>query len=110
MEFYQVRARLALLQHQFEQAETIYLEENAVGEMLNVYRSLNKWDALLQLADVKRLPESDSLKKEYYAWLMQTQQEDKAAEVFCQGVSIVSGINLEFSIISGINLEFSNFW
>ena len=81
MEFYQVRARLSLLQRHFEQAESIYLDENAVSEMLDIYRSLYKWDALLQLAEAKRLPEVDALKKEYYTWLMQTQQEDKAAEV-----------------------------
>lgn len=79
--FYQVRARLALLQNQFKQAEQVYLEENAVGEMLDVYRSLFKWDELLQLAEAKRLPELDALKREYYQWLMQTGQEEKAGEV-----------------------------
>ena len=79
--FYQVRARLALLQGQFKQAEQVYLEENAVGEMLEVYRALFKWDELLQLAEAKRLPELDTLKQEYYQWLMQTGQEEKAGEV-----------------------------
>ncbi|KAM3861396.1 intraflagellar transport protein 172 homolog [Diretmus argenteus] len=80
-DFYQVQARLAILDKNFKRAEMFYMEQNAIDEVLEMYQELNMWDDCIQVAEAKGHPELDSLRGNYYRWLMETGQDEKAGEV-----------------------------
>ena len=47
---YKVRARLALMRKNFKEAERIYLEQNSVQEVIEMYQKLHKWEEAIELA------------------------------------------------------------
>ena len=49
-EFYEVRARLALLGGEYKVAETIYLEQGKAQEAIQMYQSLHRWSDALDVA------------------------------------------------------------
>eukprot|EP00826_Nyctotherus_ovalis_P043861 TRINITY_DN4676_c0_g1_i2.p1 TRINITY_DN4676_c0_g1~~TRINITY_DN4676_c0_g1_i2.p1 ORF type:complete len:185 (-),score=75.36 TRINITY_DN4676_c0_g1_i2:15-569(-) len=79
--FYLVQAKLAILDKDFHRAEAILLAQNEVEEAMDMYQELHKWDESLRLAEMKNHPEIKELKASYIQWLLQTNQEAKAAEV-----------------------------
>ncbi|XP_064411524.1 intraflagellar transport protein 172 homolog [Latimeria chalumnae] len=91
---YQVRARLAMLEKNYKLAEMYYLEHNAVDEAMEMYQELHMWDNCIAVAEVKNHPELENLKKSYYHWLMETNQEEKAGEVKESEGDYIGAINL----------------
>ncbi|XP_030838935.1 intraflagellar transport protein 172 homolog isoform X2 [Strongylocentrotus purpuratus] len=81
MNHYSVRAKLAALNKDFWDAETIYLEQNAIDEAMEMYQELHKWDEAINVAQGKGHPELETLRRNYYQWLMDTRQEEKAGEL-----------------------------
>ncbi|XP_076011253.1 intraflagellar transport protein 172 homolog [Genypterus blacodes] len=79
--FFQVQARLALLDKNFKLAEMHYVEQNAIDEAIEIYQELHMWDDCIAVAEAKGHPELDGLRGNYYQWLMVTNQEEKAGEV-----------------------------
>ncbi|XP_021109553.1 intraflagellar transport protein 172 homolog [Heterocephalus glaber] len=80
-DFYQVRARLAMLEKNYKLAEMIFLEQNAVEEAMNMYQELHRWDECIAVAEAKGHPALEKLRRDYYQWLMDTQQEERAGEL-----------------------------
>lgn len=80
-DFYQVRARLAMLEKNYKLAEMIFLEQNAVEEAMNMYRELHRWDECIAVAEAKGHPALEKLRRDYYQWLMDTHQEERAGEL-----------------------------
>ncbi|XP_074847703.1 intraflagellar transport protein 172 homolog isoform X2 [Carettochelys insculpta] len=78
---YQVRARLAMLEKNYELAEMIFLEQNAVEEAMEMYQELHMWDECILVAEAKGHPSLEKLRRGYYQWLLDTHQEEKAGEV-----------------------------
>jgi len=39
-----------------------------------MYQALHKWDAAIEVAEAKSHPELQTLRKNYYQWLMETHQ------------------------------------
>ncbi|CAH8497562.1 unnamed protein product [Dicrocoelium dendriticum] len=91
---YQVEARLALLGKDFKSAEHILLAHNAVGEAVAMYRSVNKWESALEIAEAKSWTGLDKLRKEYQTWLSETGQDEKAAELRQREGDLVGAITL----------------
>lgn len=46
-----------------------------------MYQELHKWDETIKLAVRCKHPDAEELKKNYYNWLLETGQEEKAAEI-----------------------------
>ncbi len=46
-----------------------------------MYQELHKWDESIKIAEKKNHPDVADLKANYYQWLLDTNQEEKAAEV-----------------------------
>ena len=44
MDFYEVKARMAVFSRQFKDAEAIYLDNNQVDSVIRMYQNMNKWD------------------------------------------------------------------
>ncbi|ELV13731.1 Intraflagellar transport protein 172 like protein [Tupaia chinensis] len=80
-DFYRVRARLAMLDKNYKLAEMIFLEQNAVEEAMDMYRELHRWDECIAVAEAKGHPSLEKLRRGYYQWLMDTQQEERAGEL-----------------------------
>ncbi|XP_050401065.1 intraflagellar transport protein 172 homolog [Patella vulgata] len=81
---YKVRARLAIMEKRFKEAEGIYLEQNHVDEAMEMYQELHMWDEAIQVAEAKSHPELETLKRNYNQWLMETGQEEAAGDVMLQ--------------------------
>ena len=45
-----VRAKLAVLEKQYKQAEGIYLEQGMIDQAMEMYQELHKWDDSLEIA------------------------------------------------------------
>ncbi|KAI1897568.1 hypothetical protein AGOR_G00084610 [Albula goreensis] len=80
-EYYQVKARLAMLDKNYKMAEMYYMEQNAIEEVMEMYQELHMWDDCIAVAEAKGHPELDNLRRSYYQWLMETNQDEKAGEV-----------------------------
>eukprot|EP01006_Ploeotia_vitrea_P031095 TRINITY_DN63406_c0_g1_i1.p1 TRINITY_DN63406_c0_g1~~TRINITY_DN63406_c0_g1_i1.p1 ORF type:complete len:1553 (+),score=958.06 TRINITY_DN63406_c0_g1_i1:271-4659(+) len=72
------RARLALLNRQFKQAEAIYLQQGRLDKAVDMYRKLHKWEDALQVARSRGHSEYHQLLKEYYDHLVNSGQEEVA--------------------------------
>lgn len=94
MEHYSVRAKLALLEKQFKVAENIYIEQGQVDEAMSMYQEMHKWNLAVKVAEMKAHPELDTLKCNYYSWLVDSGQEDKAAEMKEEENDLVAAIQL----------------
>ncbi|XP_077366599.1 intraflagellar transport protein 172 homolog [Festucalex cinctus] len=81
MLFYQVQVRMAVLDKNMELAEMHYMEQNAVDEAIEMYQELHMWDKCIAVAEAKGHPELDALRGNYYQWLSDTLQHEKAGEV-----------------------------
>ncbi|XP_026810375.1 intraflagellar transport protein 172 homolog isoform X2 [Rhopalosiphum maidis] len=77
----EVWARIAVLNGQLQAAEVLYLEQNKVEKAIQMYLSLHKWENAIHLAESKNRPDVDDLKSQYHFWLLDTCQEEKAAEI-----------------------------
>ncbi|KAJ3395502.1 hypothetical protein HDU92_005616 [Lobulomyces angularis] len=80
IQHYAVKAKLAMLDKQFKIAENIYLEQGKVEDAMNMYQEMHKWNLSIKVAEMKNHPELETLKKNYYSWLIDSGQEDQAAE------------------------------
>ncbi|KAJ8009128.1 hypothetical protein DPEC_G00085660 [Dallia pectoralis] len=93
-EFYQVKARLAMLDKNYKLAEMYFMEQNAIDEVMEMYRELHMWDDCIAVAEAKGHPELENLRRSYYQWLMDTNQDEKAGEVKEGEQDYMGAINL----------------
>ncbi|XP_067274021.1 intraflagellar transport protein 172 homolog [Pseudorasbora parva] len=91
---YQVKARLAMLDKNFKLAEMYYMEQNAVDEVMEMYQELHMWDDCIAVAEAKGHPELDNLRRSYYSYLMETNQNEKAGEVKENEGDFTGAVNL----------------
>ncbi|GFH08380.1 WD_REPEATS_REGION domain-containing protein, partial [Haematococcus lacustris] len=99
---YAVRAQLAMLAKQWPAAEALLVAQGKVDECIAMYQDAYKyglpahagsheqadlggflalWEDALRVADQCKHPEAEALRGQYYKWLIQTGQEEKAGLV-----------------------------
>ncbi|KAL7748888.1 hypothetical protein RI367_005801 [Sorochytrium milnesiophthora] len=93
-EHYAVRAKLAVLDKQFKMAERIYLEQGRVEEAMDMYQEMHKWDLSIRVAEMANHAEVENLRKNYFQWLIESGQEDKAGELKETEGDYIGAINL----------------
>lgn len=81
IDYYQVRARLEIMNKEYKTAESIHLEQNKVEEAIQMYLDLHRWDDAIELAKVTDHPDLERLNETYFQWLQETGQEEKAGEL-----------------------------
>ncbi|KAJ3216179.1 hypothetical protein HDU67_009828 [Dinochytrium kinnereticum] len=91
---YAIRAKLAVLDKQFKIAEAVYLEQGKAEEAMEMYQEMHKWNLSIKVAEARNHPELEHLRKNYFQWLIDSGQEDKAGELKEEEGDIVSAINL----------------
>eukprot|EP01062_Namystynia_karyoxenos_P065890 TRINITY_DN59944_c0_g1_i1.p1 TRINITY_DN59944_c0_g1~~TRINITY_DN59944_c0_g1_i1.p1 ORF type:complete len:1796 (+),score=840.25 TRINITY_DN59944_c0_g1_i1:110-5389(+) len=94
MEHYLVRAKLAMLQKNFKAAETILLEHHQVDKAVEMWDDLFRFDESIAVAAAKQHPDTDKWRKKYFEWLMETKQQDLAAELREKEHKYADAINL----------------
>uniref|UniRef100_A0A3Q1FCG1 Intraflagellar transport 172 n=1 Tax=Acanthochromis polyacanthus TaxID=80966 RepID=A0A3Q1FCG1_9TELE len=92
--FYQVQAHVAMLDKNFKLAEMHYTEQNAVEEAIEMYQELHMWDDCIAVAEAKGHTELNTLRGNYYQWLTETGQDEKAGEVKESDGDFQGAINL----------------
>ncbi len=80
-EHYEVRAKLAVFDKQFKLAETIYLEQGRISEAMDMYQEMHKWDESIKVAEVRNHPDLETLKHNYFSWLVESGQEERAGKI-----------------------------
>lgn len=78
---YVVRAKLAQLSKQWPVAESLLLAQGRGPEAISMYQQAHRWEDAIRVAESLRHPDTNSLKHQYYDWLLETNQEEKAGLV-----------------------------
>ena len=114
-ENFRVQAKIAVLDKQFHRAEAILMDHNELEEAMAMYQELHRWDESIKLAEKRNHPDVKEFKENYYQWLLDTNQEAKAAEVREREGDFVTAIQLYLrgglpakaaNIVSNYNMSF----
>lgn len=106
---------MAVLNKHFHQAEAILLNYNEVEEAMAMYQELHRWDESIKIAEQRNHPDVREFKENYYQWLLDTNQEAKAAELKEREGDYITSINLYLrgglpakaaSIVNSTHMEF----
>uniref|UniRef100_A0A0N4ZD27 WD_REPEATS_REGION domain-containing protein n=1 Tax=Parastrongyloides trichosuri TaxID=131310 RepID=A0A0N4ZD27_PARTI len=79
-EDYRIKAKISLLKGNYKEAEKYYLGNNNLEEAIKMYRSLHKWDEAILLAKGMNYTKLSNLQQDYYKYLFETGQDQKAGE------------------------------
>uniref|UniRef100_A0A0X3PJC6 Intraflagellar transport protein 172 homolog n=1 Tax=Schistocephalus solidus TaxID=70667 RepID=A0A0X3PJC6_SCHSO len=73
---YKMHARILILEGRLKEAESVYLENNAVEEAIKMYTNLRKYEEALEVAEAKGWMDVEKLREEYQKWLSDTGQDE----------------------------------
>ena len=93
-DFWMVRARMAQMRGNLQEAEGIFVEQGKVDEAVAMYESLQMYDEALAVAESHGHPNAARMRKEFYSYLLKSGQEDKAAQLKEQDDDLLSAIDL----------------
>ncbi|DBA03525.1 TPA: hypothetical protein N0F65_011426 [Lagenidium giganteum] len=94
MVHWKVRARLALLKNDYRSAEHILLSQGQVEEAIEMYQHLHKWEDAIRVAEAKNHSGLETMKRNYYDYLLESRQEEKAALLKVKENDYASAISL----------------
>jgi len=80
-ENFRVQAKFAVLEKQFHKAEAILIQHDEIEEAMAMYQELHRWDESIKIAEKFKHQQVVEFKDNYFTWLLETNQEAKAAEV-----------------------------
>lgn len=70
-----------MLDKNFALAENILIQHDEIEEAMMMYQGLHRWDESIKIAERYKHQDVDQFKSDYFKWLLETNQEAKAAEV-----------------------------
>lgn len=76
-----VQAKLLIIDKQFNNAENLLLKNNLLDETMDVLMEVQKWDESVKIAEMYSHPKIKEIKQQYYNWLIDNDQLDKAAKI-----------------------------
>eukprot|EP00761_Pharyngomonas_kirbyi_P006752 gb/GECH01006760.1/.p1 GENE.gb/GECH01006760.1/~~gb/GECH01006760.1/.p1 ORF type:complete len:1732 (+),score=261.24 gb/GECH01006760.1/:1-5196(+) len=91
---YKVQVKLAILDQQFKKAEGIYLEHGQYEDARDMYKELHKFEDSINVVEAMGDPAADTMRQKYFEWLVDSNQQDKAAEMREREGNYVSAIQL----------------
>jgi intraflagellar transport protein 172 len=74
-----VQAKMAMLAKDFRTAELMYVEQGKTDDAIEMYQQLHRWDQAIEVADVQQHPEAEEMRKNYFQYLLDSGQEERAA-------------------------------
>eukprot|EP01138_Halocafeteria_seosinensis_P002138 gb/GECG01002188.1/.p1 GENE.gb/GECG01002188.1/~~gb/GECG01002188.1/.p1 ORF type:complete len:1780 (+),score=281.74 gb/GECG01002188.1/:1-5340(+) len=93
-DFWMVRARMAQMRGNLQEAEGIFIEQGKVDEAVGMYENLQMYDEALAVAESHGHPNAEKMRREFYNYLLKSGQEDKAAQLKEQEDDLISAIDL----------------
>jgi intraflagellar transport protein 172 len=91
---FRVLAKMSVFEKQFPQAEAILVQNGEIEEAMAMYQELHRWDESIKIAEKFKNPDVREFKDNYFQWLLETNQEAKAAEVKEREGDYYTAINL----------------
>ena len=93
-EHYLIRSKLALLEKDLRLAEDELLAQGKVDECILMYQNLFKHDAAIRVAEQNRHSSAITMRQEYFQYLLDTNQEERAAQLKEKEGDFMQAINL----------------
>lgn len=97
MSHWSVRSRMAQLNKELKIAETILVDQGQVEEAMEMYQLLHRWEDSIAVAEASNHPNVQELRQSYYQWLIDSGQQETAAELKEKEQDYMSAINLYIS-------------
>lgn len=91
---YQVRSYKNLLQKNLKDAEDDYLLQGKVDECIEMYQKLFKYEEAIRVAELSRHPDTQDMRMAYFQYLLDSNQEEKAAVLKEQEYDFQQAVNL----------------
>lgn len=91
---YMVRCRMALLHKDLKQAENELLNQGKVDECIEMYQKLFKHEEAIRVAEQNRHPDTVEMRQTYFQYLLDTNQEERAAALKVREGDFMQAINL----------------
>ena len=76
-----IEVKLLVLEKNFREAEELMLKNNMIKEAIEIFKELHKYEEALRIAENHHITEYNSMKQEYFNWLIHSEMFDKAAEL-----------------------------
>lgn len=89
-----VRVRLSQLKGDFRHAEDIFVAQGQVDGAIEMYQTMQQWDQAIRVAEARNHEDCDSMKRNYYSYLIESRQEEKAALLKEREQDYLAAINL----------------
>lgn len=93
-EHYMVRCKMNLLHKDLKQAENELLNQGKVDECIEMYQKLLKHDEAIRVAEQNRHPDAIEMRQAYFTYLLDTNQEERAAALKVRENDFMQAINL----------------
>lgn len=94
MDHYLVRSKLALLNKDIKGAEIELINQGRVDDCIDMYQKLFKHDAAIRVAEQTRHPDAAEMRQAYFQYLLDTNQEEQAAQLKERESDFTQAINL----------------
>jgi intraflagellar transport protein 172 len=94
VDHYLVRSKMALVDKDFKQAEMELLNQGKVDECIEMYQKFHKHDEAIRVAEQLKHPDVIEMRQAYFQYLLDTNQDERAAELKVRECDFVQGINL----------------
>lgn len=91
---YEVKAMLLTLKKEFSKAEALYLENGVPDKAVEMYQEVHLWEESLRIVESTQKEAYSSQKASYIEWLLETNQEEKAAEIYEKDGALTQAIEL----------------
>lgn len=92
--FWLVRARLAQLSGDVTAAEGVLLEQGRVDDAVAMHQQLHRYDDAIAVAEAHGKPEAESMRHQYFQYLVDSGQEEKAGALKEQEGDSLGAISL----------------
>jgi intraflagellar transport protein 172 len=93
-DYYLVRCKMALLSKDLKGAEIELLNHGKVDDCINMYQKLFKHDEAIRVAEESRHPDTIEMRQAYFQYLLDSSQEERAAELKVRECDFHQAINL----------------
>jgi intraflagellar transport protein 172 len=91
---YLVRSKMSLLNKDLKGAEIELLNQGKIDECISMYQKLHKHEEAIRVAEQNRHPEAQNMRRAHFNYLLDTNQDDKAASLKEQEKDYIEAINL----------------
>lgn len=94
LDHYLVRAKLSLLKKDLKSAEEEFINQGKQDECIEMYQNLHKHDKAIHVAEITKHPDVHDMRQAYFAYLIDSNQQEKAADMKVDERDYVKAVSL----------------